>query len=466
MKGSVLKRCGCPVELDSRGRRKACKKSHGSWYFVADVSEPGGRRQQVKRGGFPTKAEAERALASVLDQAARGPIASDGGQRVGEYLDAWVEAKAAAGLRTNTIVGYRHHIRRYLRPHLGHHRLRDLRPTHVEEMLRAIAESGGKGGSPLGAASIRRLHATLRSAMSSATRKRLSPYNPAADLDLPRVHRPKVQPGEPAELGAFLDAVAGDRLSPVFETVAATGLRRGEALGLRWQDIDLERGVLVVRQQLMQVSDTTVRQPCPFSERVHKSVVFGKPKTASGEDRMVEVDSGTIGVLLRHRLEQDEERRVWSTSYDDHDLVFAREDGRPIDPGVVTKRFRELTDKAGLRPVRLHDLRHGAASLRLAAGVDIAVVSKQLGHSTITLTSDTYSHLLQDVGRKAAERAMALVPRARDVVPDPSCDQSVTSGPSGGFPEGAEKALTCGFVAPPSGLEPETLRLTVACSAN
>ena len=163
---------------------------------------------------------------------------------------------------------------------------------------------------------------------------------------------------------------------------------------------------------------------------------------------------------------QDEERQQWGRAYVDHGLVFARADGQPISPEYVTKRFRALALEAGLRPVRLHDLRHGAASLRLAAGVELSVISKQLGHSTTTLTSDTYSHLLEDVGRQAAERAMALVPRAqRDPSPG-ACDQSVTSPPTDDLEVEAASALTCDEGAPPSGLEPETLRLTVACSAN
>src|ERR1700712_400452 len=133
---------------------------------------------------------------------------------------------------------------------------------------------------------------------------------------------------------------------------------------------------------------------------------------------------------MAHRLQQDAERATWGAVYSDHGLVFAREDGTPIAPERVTKRFAQLVRAAGLRPIRLHDLRHGQASLMLAAGVPMGVVSKRLGHSTITLTSDTYSHLLEGVGRDAAERAAALVPRAAKVSAEVPCDQSVTSGPS------------------------------------
>lgn len=130
-------------------------------------------------------------------------------------------------------------------------------------------------------------------------------------------------------------------------------------------------------------------------------------------------------MLLAHRLRQDEERRAWGRAYVEHGLVFARADGQPISPEHVSKRFRELSLAAGLRPVRLHDLRHGAGSLRLAAGVELSLISKHLGHSTFTLTSDTCSHLLEDVGRQAPEKAMALVPRALRDPSAGSCDQSL-----------------------------------------
>ena len=276
-----------------------------------------------------------------------------------------------------------------------------------------------------GPSTVRRVHATNRSALASAKRRRLISYNSASNLELPSAPRPKVQPWEPAELGTFLDHVAGDDFGPLFEVVAATGTRRGEVLGLRWSDVDLERGRLVVRQQVVQIDGS--ESLCAYCGGIHRGAVFGKPKTASGEDRIVDLDGGVIGVLIAHRLRQDIARGEWGDAYSDHGLVFAREDGTPIAPERVTKRFAQLVTAAGLRPIRLHDLRHGQASLMLAAGVPMAVVSKRLGHSTITLTSDTYSHLLEGVGRDAAERASALVPRAPKPSPEDLCDQSVTN---------------------------------------
>ncbi|MGH3569958.1 MAG: tyrosine-type recombinase/integrase [Pseudonocardia sp.] len=220
-------------------------------------------------------------------------------------------------------------------------------------MLRAVAK--GKPGRPApGAKTVRVAHGVLRSALTSARRARLVAFNAAADIELPAASRPKVRPWQPAELGAFLDSLGAERLAPLFELIAATRLRRGEACGLRWADVDLTRGVLVVRQQLTQVDLPAERQrPCPSCGKVHKGHAFGPPKTASGDARIVELDGGTAGVLLAHRLTQDTERTQWGAAYVDHDLVFAREDGNPLPLADVTKRFAELAVEAGLRPIRL-----------------------------------------------------------------------------------------------------------------
>ncbi len=420
MKGSTYKRCSCPPAYDTKGRRKSCPKRHGSWTFVAELDPgPGGKRRQLKRGGFRTQAEAATALGEVLAEVETGQYRDDGRLTIEAYLRSWLLDKLAAGLRPTTGRSYRQHVEDYLVPHLGHLRLGELRPAHVSRMLRELAASNETRARTIGPATLRRVHATLRSALADAVRSELVRRNAATDASVPKAERPKVRPWEAEELGAFLDAAGAHRLGALFELVALAGLRRGEACGIRWPDVDLERGVLVVRQQVVQLDGGVEPAACPYCRRGHRGLAFGQPKTASGDARRVDLGERAVGSLLAHRLAQDTERASWGSAYDDHGLVFAREDGSPLPPELVTKTFGRLVAEAGLRPVRLHDLRHGRASLMLAAGVPIAVVSKMLGHSSITITSDTYSHLLEGVGRAAADAADALVPRRRD--------QSVTS---------------------------------------
>jgi len=182
-----------------------------------------------------------------------------------------------------------------------------------------------------------------------------------------------------------------------------------------------EAGVLVVRRQL-----ASVKNGVPL---------FAEPKSDSGNDTVVELSQATIGALMVHRLAQEAERELWGSAYVDHDLVFARENGAPYEPTSVTKTFRKLAIEAGLRPVRLHDLRHGVGSLMIGGGASLSVVSKVLRHSSIAITQSTYVHLLGGVGRAAAESAVAMVPRQ-------GRDQSVTTGAPNaeiGTPSDAEK---------------------------
>ncbi len=429
MKGSVFKRCPCGV-TGVNGKR-ACGKDHGTWYYVAELGKDGhGKRLQQKKGGFERRDDAQDALTALLARVKVGQYHHDERRKLGAYLAEWIDQKVAAGLRPTTERAYRHHIRDYLTPHLGHLRLRDLRPGHVKAMLSAVAAGGPDRPGP-SAATLRRIKATLQSALSMAVDDQLITYNPAKHVKLTTGDRPKVTPWEPTELGRFLDYVASDRLGPLLEFMALTGLRRGEALGLRWSDVDLNGGVLHVRQQLVTVGH---------------QLQFGKPKTAAGEDRRVTLGPQLVGTLLAHRLAQDQERARWGEAYEDHGLVFARENGTPVHPSSVTKRFRELCLAAGVRVVRLHDLRHGAASLMIAQGVNLSVVSKRLGHSSISITNDTYTHLLADADLGAAAATEQAVPRSAPR------DQSVTSGanPQGTVP--AESSVSAGQ----SGGPPET----------
>lgn len=448
MKGSTYKRCRC--RRDGRELGAKCPQlhradgswnpNHGSWFFRVELEpDADGRRRILRRGGYATQRAAQAALDEAKGKAARGVDVTDR-VTVKRYLDEWIAGKV--DLRPTTRRSYRQHIDEVWIPALGRMEITAVRRAHVEHALNELTCSP---------ATKQRYRATLRSALQDAVREQLLTVNPAALARVESGERPKVRPLEPAELGQLLDHVTADDLGPLLETIAATGLRRGEALGLRWDDIDLQRGVLVVRQQVVQIAGV---YPCTRCQG-HKGLLFDKPKTSSGDARTVELDSGTVGVLLEWRLRQDMERAAWGDAYVDHGLAFAQPDGNPLRPDEVTKRFSEMCQAAGVRRVRLHDLRHGAASLRLASGTDIAVVSKLLGHSSIAITADTYSHLLEGVGREAAERAAALVPRSRAGSPDPAGlppgSRSSQDG-KGRSPQGENAQVREGLVGTP----PET----------
>jgi Arm DNA-binding domain/Phage integrase, N-terminal SAM-like domain len=216
VKGSVYKRCQCPVERNDKGERLACKKAHGSWSFVADAPAGPGRRRQVKRGGFANKKAAEEALAELVDSGAKGTYVHDERLSVAEYATRWIAEKVANGMRPSTAKSYLGHLDNYVVPAIGRLRLKDVRPTDVELVVQRVTVS---------AATAQRVHSTLRSMFSSAKRKRLVSVNPCIDADRPTVTRAKVRPLEAAELGRFLDLAAAEPMGPILELTAMTGLR-------------------------------------------------------------------------------------------------------------------------------------------------------------------------------------------------------------------------------------------------
>ena len=485
MRGSTFKRCGC---LDDAGRPlgetcpRLSAKDHGSWYYATDLpAAPGQRRAYRRRGGFPTRRAAEAALAELQDQVNKRSHVEPTTLTVAEYLESWLAAKAA--IVANTSRCYRSHLDLYLIPGLGHLPLARLGPEDIEQLYaamrtlsadqadrgtplvqRLLAARKNKGVHPVGAANLRRVHSTLRSALNTAVKRRLIPYSPLAYVELPTGRRPRavvwtdervaawqasgVRPPvavwTAAQTAAFLDHAAGDDLYALFHLVALRGLRRGEAVGLRWTEIDLDAALLTVNRQVVQLGWDTVESP---------------PKADSV--RTIPLDTRTTEVLRTHRARQASWRLAAGPAWTDTSRVFTHPDGTDLHPETVTQRFTKLAKEAGLPPIRLHDLRHGAATLALAAGADLKTVSQMLGHSTIVITADTYTSVLPEHARAAAENTADLIANARGSELSRSAPilhpYKIEKGP----PEDSETASSQVSAVPLAGLEPATRGLEV-----
>ncbi|MBA2769507.1 MAG: site-specific integrase [Sporichthyaceae bacterium] len=436
MRGSTFQRCGC---RDATGRQlgadcpQRSRRGHGSWWIRYDAPrDTDGQRRQASAGPFDSRREAEVALADVLDRRHKGTyVAADRGLTFARYLDEWMAGKLA--LKASTRTSYDHHIALYLKPGLGHVALADLRDTDFEELYAAMRQIGRpQAGNPspmlarlLGARTttkqarrpltpnrVRSVHATVRSALNAAVKRHKIAHNPALYVELERVRLPRalvwtdervtewrragrrpspVMVWTPVQTGAFLDAVADDRLYALWHLLAFRGLRRSEAVWLSWVDVDLDAATATVRSGSQQDWDG--------------------PKSEASE-RAVALDPGTVVVLRRHRKAQKETRLLWGAGWIETGLVFTHEDGRALSPNGVSQRFDRLVTRHGVPPIRLHDLRHVAATLALTAGADIKVVSEQLGHSTTQITRDIYLSVMPQVAQAAADAAATLVPRA------------------------------------------------------
>lgn len=369
----------------------APKKYGPTWRIRWDAGiKPDGSRRQLSEGGFKTKREAELALRERLDEVERGMALDSRKMRVEDYLAQWLESKRS--IRSSTRRAYEGHVRVHLNPHIGKIPLRSLRAEHLDSMYSAIRTSDR----PPSVATMRRIHATLRGALNTAFKRRLIPFNPANQVELPPEPLAERAVWSFAEVDAFLTLAKRDRLGAAYHLLATTGMRRGECCGLSWSDVDLEAGTVTVRRQLTQSG---------------KAREFGEPKTRRGA-RTISLDAETVGVLRTHRAGQAAERLAWGSAYESQDLVFCKEDGAPVSPELVSRRFIALGAEAGLPRIVLHGLRHSYATNALASGEEVVIVSKRLGHSRSHFTADNYMRQTDAADRQAAERMAARVREA------------------------------------------------------
>ncbi|MGB8381794.1 MAG: site-specific integrase, partial [Dermatophilaceae bacterium] len=405
--GSVSQRHtrACPRNPDGSFAPHRCK---GSWQWVLEYGRDStGKRMQTSRAGFPTKAAAQSALKEAVQTLLADVHITD--ITMADYLNRWLTGKHALRPKTATLYGELAH--NYLIPHLGRVRLLDLRAHHLDRMYAAITT--GKSGRPLSPSTIRRIHGVLRSALNTAVKRRLIPYNPADHIELAPENPQRPKEWTATECQRFLTVCADDRLIALYHLMIVTGMRRGEAVGLRWEDVDLDGEYLQVVQQITDVNGRSV---------------LGTPKSRKG-DRLVQLDGDTVAVLRRHRDRQDAERRAWGSAWQDSGYVFTREDGSALRPEYVTRHFAHLSRRASLRPIRLHDLRHTSASLALDAGVDLKVVSDRLGHSQIGVTADLYAHVNRRLGKAASEQIAATLRPGSETLPAPFLPHEPQDGP-------------------------------------
>lgn len=350
-----------------------------SWYWRISRTDPRtGRRRFLTRGGYRTKEEAVAARAEELVRLRRGGLAADARTPLGEYLEDWLAASAAR-VRPTTLAGYAGHVRNHLVPRLGRLPLAAVDAATVRGLHAELLAAG------LGPATVQRVHATLRAALQQAVRDGLLLANPASRVAPPKAERGEVERWSPEEARLFLAATRDDRLHALWRLLLATGLRRGEALGLRWEDVDLARGVLHVRRSL------TVANGRPLVQL---------PKTARSR-RTVPLDAGTVAALREHAARQAEEARAAGEAWTDSGHVFTTPLGTPLHPDNVSAAFRQTVRSLPLRPIRLHSLRHTCATLAFSRGAHPKVVADLLGHESVKLTLDTYSDAVPALTREA-----------------------------------------------------------------
>ena len=369
-------------------------KRGSTWTVIYDEPSPNGKRRQRSKGGFATRREAQRFLTDALAHIDGRTYVEPARTTLGDWCEQWLDVQHSR-LRPSTCDSYHDVLHGRVLPELGHVPLQSLTAARIDQLYaRLLAEGRSDGTGGLSARSVRYTHTILRRVLSDAVRKNLLTRNPTDAADPPSASEakaPTMRTWTASEVTRFLEHTATDRLAAAWRLAASTGMRRGEVLGLHWRDLDLDTGRATVVQTLV---------AGPRAPRL------SKPK--SGRGRSVALDDGTVQALRAHRKAQAAELLALGPAYEDHGLVFAREDGVPLSPRTFTRHFADNARAAGVPVIRLHDLRHTWATLALGQGVHPKVVQERLGHASIAVTLDIYSHAVPAMQEAAAEQVAAL----------------------------------------------------------
>lgn len=371
------------------GQGAIFKRKDGRWVAVQTLGFDADGHQLRRHFYGSSRSEVGRRLDDALRAQRSGMSPPDERRTVARHLADWLDAIRPT-VRPSSFVRYEGDVRRWIVPSVGSIPLVRLGPTDIRLLLATCTRAG------LSARSVSHVHATLRTAIGAAFRDGQVIRNAAALVTAPRGPTPRVPPIGPDDARAILAAVEGDRLAPLVAVTLGVGLRLGEALGLRWADVDLEAGTLAVRTALR-------RTPVEFREEGEPIYRLVAPKTDRSR-RTIQLPGFTIAALREERRTQAEMRLAAGQRWLKNDLVFSGPTGGPIPPGSVTRRFGRLLVEAGLRRLRFHDLRHAAATVMLAQGVELRVISETLGHSSLGMTADVYAGVVPTLGRAAAAR--------------------------------------------------------------
>lgn len=348
-----------------------------------------------------------RALQSDLH---RGLVADTEGLTLSSFMDRWLDHKERSGVKPNTLESYRYTTRRNINPNLGKIKLEKLRPLDVEHLLTTLTKAGKS------AANVSYTLRVLKMALRQGVRWQMLPRNVADAVSAPKVERREMQVWTPEQVATFLGHTEPHRLHAAFYLALMTGMRRGEVMGLRWHDIDLDNARLTIRHNLVEVQGQGVPgklhngKPTETSRRA----MLSTPKTKASR-RSIRLSPGTVSKLKEHQARQEQERRDAGEAWLDEGWVFASPLGGMTTPDYLTHLYDRLVKEAGVPRIRFHDLRHTAASLMIRQGVIPKAVSERLGHTDVSFTLRTYTHLYDDQRDEAAFDLIDLFPTAQGV---------------------------------------------------
>jgi integrase len=369
------------------GEGTISRRKDGRWEGRYYVPTEDGPKRKVIYG--KTRAEVSEKLTKALSDRANGIVYDNENITIGEYLDVWLKRSVYGSVRQSTYDRDTNLVNNHIKPVLGSLKLKKLNSAHVQNFYRNRLDTG------LSASTVRKIHDILRRGLAEAVDWHLTQRNVADVVKPPRPVPKEIVALSTDETRRLLDAAAEDRLEALYVLAVHTGMRQGEMLALRWQDVDIENAVLSVRRTLT---------------RKGGKIAFGEPKTKKSR-RSIRLTPQAVDALRAHLERQLRDMEILGDHYQDQGLIFTTDTGAPINPSNLRQRsFTPLLKRAGLPHMRFHDLRHTCATLLLSRGVHPKFVQELLGHATIAITLDTYSHVMPSMGdatAKAMEDALA-----------------------------------------------------------
>ena len=354
------------------------RRKDGRWMGRYTVHTADGPKQRAVYG--KTRAEVSQKLTKAMADRDGGIVYDAGKLTVGEYLDRWLPDSVRDTVRQRTYERYESLVRVHISPALGRVKLKNLTAVHVRGLYREKLDSG------LAPRIVQYIHRTLSKALKQAVSDGLIPRNAAASVKPPQPRRKEIRPLDREQVRAFLAAVSGDRLEAVYIVAITAGLRQGELLGLKWEDVDLDSGTLQVRRTISEA---------------RSGRIFEAPK--NGKGRSIRLTKKAVEALRGHRKRQLEEKLRLGTLWQENGLVFPSQAGTPLAGRNLIRHFKRMLERSGLASTfRFHDLRHTCATLLLKQGIRVKFVQELLGHGDVSLTLNVYSHVLPDMGDTAA----------------------------------------------------------------